>query len=177
MSETAIKVKAALVDEIVEKLENSKSVIFIDYKGLTVDQDTGLRNEFRKNDVEYKVIKNKLLERATDKLGIDDIKPVFNGPTAVAFSYSDEIAAAKVLSKFAKDSGKTEIKAGLLGKKVIDKNGVESLAKLPSKEILIATVMGTMNAPITGFVSATSGIIRNFMYALNAVVDQKQANA
>jgi len=175
MSETNIKQKAALVDDIVEKLETAKSVVFIDYKGLTVDQVTGLRNEFRKANVEYKVIKNKLLERAVDKLGIDEIKPVFNGPTAAAFSFGDEVAAAKVISKFVKDNSITEIKAGLLGKKVIDKAGVENLAKLPTKEVLLAQVMGTMNAPIQGFVSAASGIIRNFMYGLNALVEQKQA--
>jgi len=175
MSETNIKLKSALVDDIIEKLETAKSVIFIDYKGLTVEQVTGLRNEFRNANVEYKVIKNKLLERATDRLGIEDIKPILNGPTAVAFSFGDEVSAAKVISKFAKDSGKTEIKAGLLGKKVIDKTGVESLAKLPSREVLLAMVMGTMNAPATGFVSAASGVIRNFMYGLNALAEQKQA--
>lgn len=175
MSETNIKLKAAMVEDIIVKFETAKSVVFIDYKGLTVDQATGLRNEFRSANVEYKVIKNKLLERAADKLGIEDIIPVFNGPTAVAFSFEDEVAAAKVISKFAKEKNVTEIKAGLLGKKVIDKAGVESLAKLPSKEVLLAQVMGTMNAPVQGFVSAASGIIRNFMYGLNAIAEQKQA--
>lgn len=175
MSETNIKIKAALVDDIVEKLETAKSVVFIDYKGLTVEQVNGLRTEFRNAEVEYKVIKNKLLERAADKLGIEDIKPVFNGPTAVAFSYSDEVAAAKVISKFAKDNDVTEIKAGLLGTKVLDKNGVVELSKLPTKEVLLAMLMGTMNAPLQGFVGASSSIIRNFMYGLNAVAEQKQA--
>jgi large subunit ribosomal protein L10 len=116
-----------------------------------------------------------MLTRAADMLEIKGLDEYLSGPTAVAFGYTDPVAPAKVLVVFVKKVKKTEIKSGVLGTKVINANGVESLAQLPSREQLIAQLAGTLNAPISGLARSLSGIICKLGYALNAVIDQKQA--
>ena len=175
MSEKIIAMKAAQVDEIKEKLQNSKSVILYDYRGLTVEEVTNLRNEFRKAGVEYRVLKNTLIERAANQLEIEGLTQYLAGPTAVAFGYDDPVAPAKILSEFIKKAKKTELKAGIVDGKVIDANGVRALAELPPKEVLIAKMLGSMNSPITGLVSVLSGTIKQLAYVLNAIKDTKQA--
>ena len=174
MSE-AIKMKEAVVAEIAEKLQNSKSAVFIDYRGLTVEEVTGLRNEFRNAGAEYRVLKNTMIARAVEQLGIEGCEPYLAGPTAVAFGYDDAVTPAKLINDFIKKNKKTEIKCGILNGKVLDQKGVVALADLPSREVLIATVLGTMNAPVTGFVSALAGIPKKLLYALNAIAEQKGA--
>ncbi len=168
--------KAEIVNEIREKIQNSSSAIFVDYIGLTVEQATDLRNRFREAGVEYKVYKNTLTERAIEGMGLDDIKPYLKGPTAIAFGVSDPIAPAKVLAKAIKDMKKMSMKAGIIEAKVINADGVEALASLPSKEELVAKMLGSMNAPISNLVGVLSGTMRAFVYALSAVRDQKQAS-
>lgn len=175
MGEKAIEQKKQIVLDIKDKMEKSQGIIFYDYRGLNVQEVTELRNKFREAGVEYRVIKNSMLKRAADMLEIEGLDEHLAGPTAVAFGYSDPVAPAKVLVDFVKKAKKTEIKTGVLGKKVIDVNNIQALAELPSKEQLIAQLAGTLNAPITGFARSLSGIICKLGYALNAVKDQKQA--
>lgn len=175
MGEKAIEVKKQIVLEVKEKMEKSKGIIFYDYRGLNVEEVTELRNRFREAGVEYHVIKNSMLKRAADMLEIKGLDQYLAGPTAVAFGYSDPVAPAKVLVEFVKKVKKTEIKSGVLGTKVIDLNGIQALAQLPSREQLLAQLAGTLNAPITGLARSLSGIICKLGYALNAVKDQKQA--
>ncbi len=175
MGEKAIEAKKQIVLEIKEKMEQSKGIIFYDYRGLSVEEVTDLRNKFRAQGVEYHVIKNSMLKRAADLMEIKGLDETLSGPTAVAFGISDPVAPAKVLVEFVKKAKKTEIKAGVLGTKVIDVKGIEALAELPSREQLIAQLAGTLQAPISGIARSLSGIICKLGYALNAVKDQKQA--
>lgn len=166
--------KKLVVAAIREKLESAKSVVFIDYRGLTVAEVTELRNEFRKVGVEYQVLKNTLIKIAAHDLGITGLDDILNGPTAVAFSMEDPASGAKVISDFAKKVKKTEVKAGLLDKEVLDAKGVQALADLPPKEVLIARIMGSLNAPITNFVGVLSATLRSLVYALDAVRKSKE---
>lgn len=175
MSEKAIEAKKQVVQDITDKMQRAKGMIFYDYRGLTVAEVTELRNNFRAAGVEYHVLKNSMLTRAADQLEIKGLDKYLSGPTAVAFGYADPVAPAKVLVEFVKKVKKTEIKSGVLGTKVIDAKGVESLSQLPSREQLIAQLAGTLNAPITGIARSLSGIISKLAYALNAVREQKEA--
>lgn len=175
MGERAIEAKKQIVAELAEKMGQSKGIIFYDYRGLNVLEVTELRNKFREAGVEYHVIKNSMLRRAAQQLEITGLDESLAGPTAVAFGISDPVAPAKVLVEFVKKVKKTEIKAGVLGTKVIDLKGIEALAELPSREQLLAQLAGTLNAPITGLARSLSGIICKLGYALNAVKEQKQA--
>lgn len=173
----AIEQKKLEVAAIREKLERAQSVVLVDYRGLTVAEVTELRNLFRAQNVEYQVLKNTLVRRAANDLGITGLDDVLNGPTALAFSMENPGAGAKVLRDFAAKTKKSEVKAGLLGTEVLDKDGVKALADLPSKEELIAKMMGSLNAPITNFVGVLSAVLRNFVYALDAVRKKKEEGA
>ena len=175
MGEKAIREKEQIVEELKGKFQRAQTMVFYNYIGLTVSEVSALRNQFRKADVEYRVIKNTMLKRAADSLGLSGLDPYFNGPTAVAFSYSDPVIPAKILADFIKQMKKTQIKCGVLMGRAIDAEGVNQLATLPSREELIAKMLGSMNAPVTGFVMALSGVLRKLLYALNAVKQAKEA--
>ena len=170
-----IELKAQLVTEIADKLQNSPSPIVVDYRGLNVEEVTDLRKQAREAGIEYKVFKNTMVRRALDQAGIEDLAQYFVGPTAVAFAAEDAVEPAKILSKFAKDHKKLEIKAGLVDGSVIDASGVEKLAKLPAKEVLIAQVLGGLNSPIAGFVGVLNANLRGLAVALGQIAEQKAA--
>jgi large subunit ribosomal protein L10 len=167
--------KAQLVAEIKEKLSNSSSAVLVDYRGLTVEEVTQLRKEFREKGVDYKVYKNTLTEIAAKELGLDALVPFLKGPTAIAFGVKDPAAPAKILTDNIKKLKKMEFKAGVVEGTVIDVNGIKALAELPSREELIAKMLGSMNAPISGLVTVLGGTVRSLLYALNAVKEQKEA--
>lgn len=174
--ENTLKQKREVVNGISEKMKAAKAMVFTDYRGLTVEQDTELRSALRKAGVDYKVIKNTLARFAANQNGLEELDTFLNGPTAMASSDSDPVAPAKVLSEYAKKYDKLEIKVGVVEGKVIDINEVKALAELPSREVLIARVLGGFNAPISGFVNVLNGNIRGLAVALNAIAEQK-ANA
>ncbi len=153
-----LEIKKQVVCEIKEKLEKAQSVVFYDYRGLTVEQVTKLRNECRKAGVEYVVYKNNLIGLAAKELGIEGLDATLKGPTAVAFGMTDAVAPAKILSNFAKEVKKTEVKGGILSGNVIDVAGVESLASMPSREVLIARIMGSMMSSVSKFVYCLEAI-------------------
>nr|WP_122013074.1 50S ribosomal protein L10 [Maliibacterium massiliense] len=167
--------KAVIVDEIRDKISRAQGVVLLDYRGLSVAEDNELRKACRAANVEYRVLKNTMVHRAAEALEIQGLTPHLEGPTAVAFSYDDPVSAAKVLSDFAEKAKKTQIKCGILGSEVIDTQMVEALAKLPSKEVLVAKLLGQLNAPISQFVSVLSGPARALACALNAIAQQKSA--
>ena len=138
MKEAILQQKQGIVEDIKAKFENCQSAILIDYRGLTVEEVTDLRNKFREAGVEYRVLKNTMIRRAVDALGMEGLDSVLEG-------------------------------------KVVDVAAVNALASLPSREVLVAKVLGSMNAPITGFVTALSGNIRNLLYVLNAIGEKKSA--
>lgn len=175
MKEQTLQVKSANVEEIKEKIGKAQSVILVDYRGLDVAQLTELRSRYRKSGVDYKVYKNTMMRFAFKDLGLEDFNEYLKGPSAVAFSYDDPVSAAKVTAEFAKTNAKLEIKAGIVDGKVIDIEGVKSLAELPSKEVLIAQVLGGFNAPIQGFANVLQGTIRSLAIVLNAIAEEKAA--
>lgn len=175
MGEKAIEAKKQIVFDVKEKMEQSKGMVFYDYRGLTVSEVTELRNKFREAGVEYRVIKNSMLKRAADMLEIEGLNEHLSGPTAVAFGFEDPVAPAKVLVEYTKKLKKTEIKTGVLEGKVIGLDEINNLADLPSREQLLGMLAGTLNAPITGFARSLHGIIAKLGYALNAVKEQKEA--
>ena len=158
---------------IKEKIQDAKSVVFVKFSGLTVAEDTELRREFRKNNVEYKVYKNTLIRKAFESLGITDFNDDLNGPTAVAFG-ADETGAAKVIVNAAKKyQDKVTVKSAFVDGARVDENGVKVLAAMPSKEELIAKMLGSMQAPISNFVGVLSAMPRGLVVALNAIAEQK----
>lgn len=159
-SEKILEVKKQQMAELREKLLTMGSVILADYRGLTVAQDTAMRSEMRKANIEYKVIKNRLLKKAVEGTKYEDLMPYLEGPTSVAMS-EDEISAAKIMSKYAnmKEYGKFELKAGVIGDQIVDVNGIEAYAKIPGKNELIAMMLGGMKAPITSLALVLKAIL------------------
>ena len=153
-----LEIKKQVVAEIKEKLEQAQSVVLYDYRGLTVEQVTKLRNECRKAGVEYVVYKNNLIGLAAKEAGIEGLDDYLKGPTAVAFGTNDAVAPAKILSNFIKEVKKTEVKGGILSGNVIDVAGVENLASMPSREVLIARIMGSMMSSVSKFVYCLEAI-------------------
>lgn len=174
-NDKVLEQKKAMVEEIAQKLDQATAGVFVDYRGLTVEQDTKLRNELREAGVEYKVVKNSLVKFAAEKQGLNDLDPFLNGPTSMALSYADPVAPAKVLSKFAKENEVFEIKTGFVDGKVIGLDEIKALADLPSKEVLVAKALGGLNAPISGFVNVLNANLRGLAIVLNAIAEQKSA--
>lgn len=160
MKESVLKQKEAIVSEIEEKIKNSASIVIVDYRGLTVSDVTELRNQFRENDVDYKVYKNTLARRAFENLGFEGINEYLTGPNAIAFSRSDATASAKITTKFAKENNKLEIKVGMLDDKIIDVQGIDKLAKIPSREELVGKLVGSLSSPISNFVNTTRQLVQ-----------------
>lgn len=166
--------KKAVVADLKEKLSAAKGGVLVNYRGLTVAQDTKLRRKFREAGVEYFVAKNTMIRLAAHEIGIEDLDSHLEGPSAVAISATDPVAPAKVLVDFIKENKIMEIKAGLVEGKVIDEAGVKALASLPSREVLLARVLAGMQSPIVGLVNVLQGNIRNLVYTLEAVRKQKE---
>jgi large subunit ribosomal protein L10 len=172
--------KQAVVAELKDQLTSAKGVVLTGYKGLTVAQDTALRREFREAGVTYHVVKNTMLRLAAQEAGIEGLADHLEGTTAFAFSAEDAVAPAKVIGGFIKknkldESGVLTIKVGMVEGQVIDAKEVNALATLPSREELIAKMLGSMNAPISNTVNVLQGVIRNAVYVLDAVRAQKES--
>jgi len=153
--------KQAVVAELTERIKGATSGIFVDYKGITVAQDSELRGELRKNDVEYSVIKNTLCRRAVDEIGLSEMSPILNGTTSLATSKGDPIAPFRVIGDFAKKMGedKFNVKAGFMDGKVLSLSEMAEISALPSLDALYAKVLGTMLAPITSLAIVLGQIV------------------
>ena len=172
--------KQAVVAQLKEQLESAKGVVLTSYKGLTVAQDTDLRRELREAGVSYHVVKNTMLRIAAKEAGIEGIEEHLDGTTAFAFSTEDAVAPAKVICGFIKknkleDAEVLTVKVGMVEGKVIGVDEVKALAALPSREELIAKLLGSMNAPISNTVNVLQGVIRNAVYVLDAIRSQKES--
>ena len=153
-----IEAKKGVVADIRQKFEKAQSAVLVDYRGLNVAEDTELRNLLRKAGVEYAVLKNTMINLAVKDMGIDEIKTHLEGPTAVAFGMEDAVAPAKVLSDFMKKTKKVGVKCGVVDGAYIDDKGVEALANTPSREVLIARIMGSMMSSVSKFVYCVEAI-------------------
>ncbi len=153
-----LEIKKGVVADIKEKFEKAQSVVLVDYRGLNVAEVTDLRNQLRKAGVEYAVLKNTMINLAVKDMNLDDMKPHLEGPTAVAFGYEDAVAPAKILADFAKKNKNVTIKCGVVDGTYIDEKGVQALANTPSREVLIAKIMGSMMSSVSKFVYALEAI-------------------
>jgi large subunit ribosomal protein L10 len=165
--------KEATVNEVRQKFEKSTAVVLADYRGLNVQEVTDLRKKLREAGVEYKVIKNTLTSRAAKDAHIEGLDQLLSGPTALAFSYGDQVTPAKILAGFAKDHKKLQLKGGILEGKVINYDSVKALADLPSREVLLGQVAGMLQSPMRGIAIVLAGPLRKFAYAVEAIRKQK----
>ncbi|SKA92724.1 LSU ribosomal protein L10P [Clostridium sp. USBA 49] len=159
-----LELKKAKVVEIKEKMQKAQGIVFAKYQGLTVEEDTELRRKLREAGVEYKVYKNTLTTLAAKELGFNGIINYLEGPVSVAFGYDDATAPARILNDFAKDHKKLELKAGIVEGTIYDTEGVKKLASIPSREVLIAKLLGSFKAPLS-----------NLVYLLNAISEKKES--
>lgn len=170
-----IENKKKIVEDLKKKFATTKVVIVTDYKGLNVAQMTELRRNLSEAKVEFQVVKNTLLTRASKDTDAELLADVFKGPSGIALSFDDPVAPAKILTQFAKDNKKLEIKAGVMNGKMMNLDAITALSKLPSREELLAQVLSTLNAVPTGFVRALADVPRRMVNVLNAIKDQKEA--
>ena len=158
MSEAAKKEKQIIIDEIRDKFDRAQSAVVIDYLGITVAEADAMRKKFREADVDYKVYKNTLIKRAIAGSDFEGLSDVLNGSSALAFSYEDATAPARVLKKTIDDYKKMAFKAGIVEGVLYDAAGIEKIANIPSREELIAKFMGSMNAPVGKLVRTLAAI-------------------
>lgn len=169
--------KHVVVEQMHDRLSRAKAVFLADFRGMNVGQATSLRNELRNASVEYKVCKNTLLDLAAKGTDVECITPYLAGPTAIAISYDDPVGAAKVLSKFIKDpKANLVLKVGVLSGKLLDVKQIQALADLPSREVLIAKMLGSMQAPATNFVGVLAALPGSLVRVLDAIRAQKAGN-
>lgn len=173
----SIETKKQIVQKLRDRFEKSRVAILTDYKGLNVAAMTELRTKLREAQIEYQVIKNTMLRRASEGTHIEAIKDQFKGPSAIALSFDDPVAPAKVLADFAKKNDKLEIKIGVLEGKVLDVNAIKALSALPSREELLAQVLSAMIAVPTSLVTALSDVPRRMVNVLQAIKEQKEEAA
>lgn len=160
-SASVLEQNKKVVADLVEVLKSAQAGVLVDYRGITVEQDTQLRNKLREAGVEYKVVKNTLTRFAANEVGYQELDSSLHGPTALAISSTDPVAPAKVLSDFAKDVEAIEIKAGFLDGKVISLDEIKTLANTPSRDVLIAKIMGSLNSPISKLVRTLQALVDN----------------
>lgn len=160
---------------LTERLQGSVGGVLVDYKGTDVATDTEMRRKMREAGVEYTVIKNTLLRFSTTEAGLSDVHPFLEGPTALAVHPEDPVAAAKLVHEYVGKDKPMQVKVGFVDGRVISAAEVEALSKLPPKDVLVAQVLGTMIAPISGLATVLNANIRGLAVALQAVADKKSA--
>lgn len=172
-SQGILEQKRSQIEAIKEKIQNAKGIVMVNYVGVTVEEDTALRKTLRSRGIEYVVLKNRLVKKAFDELGVNDFDEALNGPSAFAFSNTDAVEVAKALVESAQTYAKVEIKCGYAERTYVDANGVKMLSKLPPRNILVATVLGTMLSPISNFAYCLNGLISGLAICLNKIAEQK----
>ena len=158
-----IELKKPIIEEIQSSIKDAKSVVVVDYRGLTVEQDTRLRKTLRENNITYKVYKNTMINFAIQGTEFEGLAPYLEGPTAIAISTEDATAPARAICKFAKEAPKLEVKAGIVEGTAYDAKGIAQIASVPSREELLAKLLGSMKSPIS-----------NLARVLNQIAEQQQ---
>ncbi|HPF43530.1 MAG TPA: 50S ribosomal protein L10 [Syntrophomonadaceae bacterium] len=171
-----IEAKKQVVKETEQRLKDAKLVIFTDYRGLTVAEMTDLRNRLRVPGVTYKVVTNTMTEFALQNTGYGELIPLIEGPNAVVFSNEDPVGPAKTVFEFIAKYKKLEVKVGILEGQMVGADKIKALADLPPREVLVAKVLGTMQAPITSFVYVLNANLSGLARVLDQIREQKQAS-
>ena len=174
-SNKVLSEKQQLVKELAERLKGATAAVLVDYKGTDVATDTEMRRKMREANVEYFVMKNSMIRFAVRECGLEGLEEFLAGPTAIALSTDDAVAPAKSVFEYVGKDKPMQVKAGFVDGKVITAAEVEALSKLPSKDALVAQVLGTMIAPIRGFATVLNANIRGLAVALQAIADKKDA--
>lgn len=169
--------KKQIVEDLHERLKKAAIVILTDYKGLNVESVTKLRQQLREAGVEFKVVKNTFLRRASENTNAAAISEYYTGPTAIAFSYKDPVAPAKVLTKFAETNDKLKIRVAALDGRILNFEDIKALSLLPSREALLSQVLSAMQAVPTSFVNVLSAVPRSLVQVVQAIKDKKEASA
>lgn len=172
-SEKALKKKKEQVEKLASEIKQTLVGILADYKGISVEQDTKLRKDLREAGVSYKVLKNNIIRRALDSVGIPGFDDVLKGTTVLALSKESYSDGAKILYDFAKKNDFYKIKAGFIEGECVDVSKIEAISKLPSKEELIAQVLRGLNSPITGLACVLNGLLRSLVIVLSEISKQK----
>jgi large subunit ribosomal protein L10 len=164
--------KAAVIDRLAGQLESAEAVFAIDYRGLSVQQAVDLRSSLTEADAVFTVAKNTLTERAADKAGAETLKPLLEGPTALTFVNGDVAVAAKALATFRRQNNVLEFKGGSLGDEVLSVDQIESIARLPARDVLFGQFVGVVASPITGVVRGLNALISGLAIQLGAIAEQ-----
>jgi large subunit ribosomal protein L10 len=164
--------KAAVVDEIAGQLQDAQAIFAVDYRGISVSQVAELRAKLRETDTRFRIVKNSLSERAADKAGAESLKPLLEGPTALALVSGDAAVAAKALNDTARKLGILEFKGGLLDGGTLSGDDIRSIARLPARDVLHAQLVGTIAAPLTGLARGLNALIAGVAIQLQAIADQ-----
>ncbi len=167
------KDKERNIELLTDRLKKAKAIIFTDFQRLKVSEMTELRSKLRKSAALFKVLKNRLAKRVMEKEGLRDVEKYIEGPTAIATSEADPASVAKVLMEFAKEHEYLKIKGGFIEGKVLEYNQIGELAKLPSREVLITKLLGSINAPATNLVYVLSAIPQKLVRVINAIKEKK----
>ena len=165
--------KVEAVNDVKERLSRAKSIVVTDYRGLTVAEMTDLRNKLRAQGVEYKIVKNRLAKIALKESNMNTLDAYLKGTTALAFGLKDPVSPAKVLSEFAKTNEKLKIIGGIMDNNVLDAKGIDVLAKLPSREVLLSRMLGSLIGPVQKVAYGLNQTVARIAYAVDAVARQK----
>jgi large subunit ribosomal protein L10 len=166
--------KEAEIQDMAGRLEKAKGMYLADFSGMTVESVSALRAKCRAAGVEYKVIKNTLLKRAANQVGVTQLDDFLEGPTAIAFSTESEVEPARVLVEFAKEGEKPVVKAGLIGDRLYDTAAIKQLASLPPRDVLLAQVLGTITAPLSSFLGAVNALVASPAQLAAALEDKNK---
>jgi len=170
--------KKEILQDLIAKLKESKGVVLTDYQGMNVSQISSLRNELREKKVEFKIVKNTLMEKASEELNVEDLTKDLIGCTAIAFSGEDGVAPARLLKEyFKKNKIDLKVKSGLIDGRVFSSRKIMEIASLPSKDVLIAQMINGVKSPLYSLVFVLQGPLKGLIYTLEAVRKQKEAKA
>jgi large subunit ribosomal protein L10 len=168
--------KAAVIDEVAAQISESEAVFAVDYRGISVPQAAELRSKLRDADASFRIVKNTLTERAADKAGAEALKTILEGPTAMTFVRGDAAMAAKALADFRRANGILELKGGWMNGAPLEVAQIDAIARLPSRDVLNARLVGMVAAPLTGLVTSLNGLIGGLARQLQQIADQKKEN-
>ena len=168
--------KEAIIAEVAEKASRAVAMYFADFSKLTVAEETDLRREFRKSSIEYNVVKNTLARKALEQLsGYDRMFDKLVGPTGIAYSYEDPSAPARIIKKFSEKTGKLKLKIAVVEKQVYDATKLEQLANMPTRKEIVASILGSINAPASGLVGVINAVARDLVSVIDAIEKKKAA--